>query len=145
MACPALPTCGLAVAESERVAPALVSAFEDELRALGLENERVTIRMSGCPNGCSRPYLGDIGIIGRSKGIYNIHLGGDQAGTHMNMLYAELVRQENLTATMRPLFKLWRDERQAGEAFGDFCYRVGFAYLREQTDPETGEVVQARA
>ena len=138
MACPALPTCGLALAEAERVAPDVVNEFENELRALGLENEPVSIRMTGCPNGCARPFMGDIGIVGRSKDIYNIYLGGDQPNTRLNALYASLVHRNNLTATVRPLFKLWHDERQPGETFGDFCYRVGFEYLRAQTAEADG-------
>lgn len=132
LACPALPTCGLALAEAERISPTLVHQFEEELRALGLENEVLSIRMTGCPNGCARPYMGDIGIVGRSKNIYNIYLGGDQAGTRLNSLYASLIHLNDVTATVRPLLKIWRDERQPGEAFGDFCSRVSLEYLRER-------------
>jgi sulfite reductase (ferredoxin) len=130
MACPALPTCGLALAEAERISPTVVNQIEDELRALGLENESLSVRMTGCPNGCARPFMGDIGIVGRSKDIYNIYIGGDQPNTRLNALYASLVHLNDLTSTVRPLLKLWRDERQAGETFGDFSYRVGFEYLR---------------
>lgn len=132
MACPALPTCGLALAEAERVSSTVVSRIEDELRALGLENELVSVRMTGCPNGCARPYMGDIGIVGRTKDVYNIYIGGDQPNTRLNTLYASLVRFDDLAVAIRPLFKIWRDERQAGEKFGDFCYRVGIEYLHQR-------------
>jgi sulfite reductase (ferredoxin) len=130
MACPALPTCGLAVAEAERVIPALVTQVEEQLRELGLGNELVSIRMTGCPNGCARPYMGDIGIVGRTKDIYNIYIGGDQPNTRLTTLYTGMVHFSNLAATLRPLLEIWRDERQVDEKFGDFCYRVGVDYLR---------------
>lgn len=130
LACPALPTCGLALAEAERVSPALLQQIEQELRALGLENEPLSVRMTGCPNGCARPYMGDIGLVGRTKDVYNIYIGGDQANTRLNTLYAELVHHNDLATTLRPLLSLWRDERQTDEAFGDFSHRVGLDYLR---------------
>ena len=131
MACPALPTCGLALAEAERVSAGLVSEVEEELRALGLDGESFSIRMTGCPNGCARPYMGDIGIVGRTKDVYNVYIGGDQPNTRLNTLYAGMVHFNELVATLRPLLEIWRDERQAGEKFGDFCHRVGIDYLRE--------------
>jgi sulfite reductase (ferredoxin) len=132
MACPALPTCGLALAEAERVHPAVVQQIETDLQALGLANESLSIRMTGCPNGCARPYMGDIGFVGRTKDIYNIYLGGDILNTRLNTLYAPSVHLNELAATIRPLLALWRDERTPGETFGDFCYRVGTGYLRDQ-------------
>lgn len=131
MACPALPTCGLAVAESERVMPTVIRQIQADLEELGLTNEEVSVRMTGCPNGCARPYIGDVGFVGRTKDIYNIHLGGDALNTRLNTLYTSSVRLQDLAKTLRPLFALWRDERNMGESFGDFCHRVGFAYLRE--------------
>jgi sulfite reductase (ferredoxin) len=130
LACPALPTCGLALAEAERVLPAVLGQVEAELRALGLEDELLSIRMTGCPNGCARPYMGDIGIVGRSKDIYNVYIGGDQANTRLNMLYASLVHFNELAATIRPLLSIWRAERRAGETFGDFVVRMGVDELR---------------
>lgn len=144
LACPALPTCGLALAEAERVSHGVVSQIEDELRALGLENEPVSIRMTGCPNGCARPYMGDIGIVGRSKDIYNIYIGGDQANTRLNTLYAALVHFNDLAATMRPLLKIWRDDRQKGETFGDFAHRVGIEHLRARV-AEAGSAAEVSA
>ena len=132
MACPALPTCGLALAEAERVLPTVVQQIEADLDALGMADEPLSVRMTGCPNGCARPHMGDIGIVGRTKDVYNIYLGGDWSNTRMNTLYAASVHLKDLAATVRPLLVLWRDERVPEEAFGDFCYRVGFDYLREQ-------------
>ncbi|HEY0753411.1 MAG TPA: NADPH-dependent assimilatory sulfite reductase hemoprotein subunit [Ktedonobacteraceae bacterium] len=134
MACPALPTCGQALAEAERVSPTLIAQIEAELHTLGLENEPLSIRMTGCPNGCARPYMGDIGLVGRTKDIYNIYIGGDQPNTRLNTLYASMVHFDKLAVTLHPLLEIWRDERQPGEKFGDFCQRVGIAYLQERTD-----------
>lgn len=144
MACPSLPTCGLGLAEAERVSPLVVSRIEDELRALGLENEPLSIRMTGCPNGCARPYMGDIGLVGRTKDVYNIYIGGDQANTRMNTLYAQLIHLHDIAATLRPLFTLWRDERHAGEAFGDYAHRVGIEYLHARV-AAASDVVEAHA
>jgi sulfite reductase (ferredoxin) len=131
MACPALPTCGLALAEAERVLPSVVQQVEADLQALGLHNEPLSIRMTGCPNGCARPYMGDIGIVGRTKDVYNVYVGGDRPNTRMNTLYAPSVHLNNLATTIRPLLILWKDEREGLESFGDFCNRVGIAYLQE--------------
>ncbi len=132
MACPALPTCGLAVAEAERVLPAVVREIGQEMEALGLAGEPLSMRMSGCPNGCARPYMGDLGFVGRSKDLYHIYVGGDWQNTRLSTLYAASVPLKEVTATVRPLLILWRDGRAPGEAFGDFCYRVGIDRLRQQ-------------
>lgn len=142
MACPALPTCGQALAEAERVSPTFVTQIEEDLRALGLEGEELSIRMTGCPNGCARPYMGDIGIVGRTKDIYNIYVGGDQPNTRLNTLYATMVHFSNLAATVHPLLVIWRDERQAGEKFGDFCYRVGVEYLQARVSASASRVAE---
>jgi len=134
MACPALPTCGLALAEAERALPAVIRQIEADLHALGLGNEPLSVRMTGCPNGCARPYMGDIGLVGRTKDIYNIYVGGDMLNTRLNTLYAASVHIRDVVATVRPLLALWRDERIPGEAFGDFCYRVGLEYLHNQVE-----------
>lgn len=130
MACPALPTCGQAVAEAERVFPAVVKLIETDLAELGLAHEQISFRMTGCPNGCARPYMGDIGFVGRTRDLYNVHLGGDFNNTRLNTLYAQSVKTQDLPATLHPLFVLWRDERQAGEGFGDYCYRIGLEELK---------------
>jgi sulfite reductase (ferredoxin) len=133
MACPALPTCGLAVAEAERIFPEVVKRIEADLHALGLGQERISFRMTGCPNGCARPYMGDIGFVGRSKDIYNVHIGGDFNNTRLNAVYAQSVKTQDIPATLYPLFVLWRDERQSGEGFGDYCNRIGLDKLKEKT------------
>lgn len=125
MACPALPTCGLAVAEAERALPALVRAIERELAVLGMEEESIDIRMTGCPNGCARPRMGDIGIVGRSLDVYDLFLGGNRTGSRLNTLYAQGVRAESIVATLRPAFERWHRERREGEHLGDFASRVG--------------------
>jgi sulfite reductase (ferredoxin) len=130
MACPALPTCGLALAEAERALPSLVQQIEAELHNSGLGATPLSIRMTGCPNGCARPFMGDIGLVGRSKDLYNIYIGGDWSNTRLNTLYAPSVRTEQILATLRPLLVLWRDERQSLETFGDFCHRIGVEELR---------------
>ena len=112
MACPAMPTCGLAVAESERALPAVVRQIDAVLRDLGLADERLSVRMTGCPNGCARPYIGDVGFVGRSPGKYQIYLGGDFEGSRLNGLYADLVPTEDLAERLRPLFVHFRAERQ---------------------------------
>jgi sulfite reductase (ferredoxin) len=132
MACPALPTCGQALAEAERVLPSLVKEIENDLHALGLGDEPLSIRMTGCPNGCARPYMGDIGLVGRTKDVYNVYVGGDWANTRLNTLYATSVHFSRLTATILPLLTLWKAERRECETFGDYCERVGIAYLQEQ-------------
>jgi len=124
MACPSLPTCSLALAEAERALPAIMQQIEADLVALGLADESLSVRMTGCPNGGARPFMGDIGFVGRTKDVYHVYVGGDWANTRMNTLYAPSVRRENLAATVRPLFVLWRDERLPGETFGDFCQRL---------------------
>jgi sulfite reductase (ferredoxin) len=134
MACPALPTCGLALAEAERVLPGVVQQIEADLATLGMANEPLSVRMTGCPNGCARPYMGDIGIVGRTKDIYNIYIGGDWANTRLNTLYASSVHLKDLAATLYPLLVLWRDERQPQETFGDFCYRIGVEQLRAKVE-----------
>ncbi|NTU82761.1 MAG: NADPH-dependent assimilatory sulfite reductase hemoprotein subunit, partial [Chloroflexales bacterium] len=121
MACPALPTCGLAVAEAERYLPELLG----ELEQRGLAGERVTIRLSGCPNSCSRPPSAEIGLIGRSLGLYNVYVGGSPAGTRLARLYQAGVRSADLPAMLGDLLARWRAERADGEAFGDWATRAG--------------------
>ncbi|NJP04456.1 MAG: NADPH-dependent assimilatory sulfite reductase hemoprotein subunit [Chloroflexaceae bacterium] len=120
MACPALPTCGLAVAESERFLPDVVS----QLEALGHGDDRVWIRMSGCPNSCSRPTTAEIGIIGRSLDLYNIYVGGSFAGTRLAQIYQTDVRGQDLAPLLSAWFKRWKQEQIGDESFGDWSYRV---------------------
>jgi sulfite reductase (ferredoxin) len=130
MACPALPTCGLAVAEAERVLPALIRRIESLVERLGLDDEHISYRMSGCPNGCSRPYLGDVGFVGTTLGKYDVYLGGDFTGTRLNQLYARNVPIQDLTELLRAPLEAFRDERRPGEGFGAWGYRVGVDTLR---------------
>lgn len=132
MACVALPTCGLAIAESERVFPEVISDLEKQLDELGLSGQRIMARMTGCPNGCARPYNAEISFIGRSVGTYNVYVGGSLLGDRLNTLYAEKVPLKELGSRLSPLFKLYKKERSSDrETFGDYCHRVGIPYLQQ--------------
>ena len=130
MACPAMPTCGLAIAESERVMPQVMDQIERDLEALGLGEEALTIRMTGCPNGCARPYVADVGFVGRSLDRYTVFVGGRPDGTRLNEPFADLVPLADLAATVRPLFELFRQGGRPSESFGDFCHRTGVEALK---------------
>ena len=106
MACPALPTCGLAVAESERVMPSIIDQLEVELEKLGLQDEVFTTRMTGCPNGCARPYNSDIGLVGKTKDKYTIFLGGRVLGDRLNFIYKDLVPTDEVVPTLVPVLPL---------------------------------------
>jgi len=125
MACVALPTCPLAVTESERVLPGLIDELEQELASLGLDGERFTTRMTGCPNGCARPYNADVGLVGKTAGKYTLYLGGRLLGDRLGFVYKELVPLEEIAATLRPTLIAFRQQRRPGETFGDFCHRLG--------------------
>jgi len=129
LACPALPTCGLALTEAERVHDPLMTGIEAALARHGLERERLAVRITGCPNGCARPYAGDIGIVGRMPGFYALYVGGDFEGTRLNFRLLDRVGESEVAATLEPLFALFALERTPGEGFGDFCHRVGKARL----------------
>jgi len=131
MACPALPTCGLAMSDAERALPSVVRGLEREIARLGLAQEKIWIRMTGCPNGCARPYLGDLGFVGRTLNAYNVYVGGDFEGTRLNQLYAEMIHTDQLVNTVVPLLIFYKENRLPGERFGDFCHRVGVEALRE--------------
>jgi len=126
MACVALPTCGLALAESERYLPDLVSALEQKLAARGLSADDIVIRMTGCPNGCARPYLAEIGLVGKAPGRYNLYLGAAHDGSRLSKLYAEDVGHDAIIAALDPVFAAYASDRQPGERFGDFCIHAGF-------------------
>ena len=125
MACPALPTCGLAVAESERVLPSMIEQLEEQLNSLGLADEVFTVRMTGCPNGCARPYNSDVGLVGKTKDKYTIFLGGRVLGDRLNFIYKDLVPTAEVVSTLVPVLQYFKAARQNGESFGDFCFRVG--------------------
>jgi sulfite reductase (NADPH) hemoprotein beta-component len=124
MACPALPTCGLALAESERAAPGMLSGIEALLTELGMPDEELIVRMTGCPNGCARPYMAEIAFVGKAPNKYQIYLGGNEASTRLNRLYKDVVKGEDLMQELRVVLARFRDQRQEGERFGDFCARV---------------------
>jgi sulfite reductase (ferredoxin) len=134
LACPALPSCGLALAEAERVREGIVSAIVARLERWGLEYERLSVRITGCPNGCARPYSGDIGIVGRVPGHYSLFVGGDFEGTRLNQAIAERLDISGLAEALDPLFALFARSRTAGEGFGNFCHRVGITALQQVID-----------
>lgn len=129
MACPALPSCGLALNEAERIRIPLVAQIEAALDRQGLRHERLSVRITGCPNGCARPYAGDIGIVGRTPDAYAIYLGGDFEGTRLNRLVFERVKLDDIAAMLEPLFAAFAASRRPGEGFGDFCHRHDNATL----------------
>jgi sulfite reductase (ferredoxin) len=141
MACPALPTCGLAVTEAERALPAILDELEVALASLGLGDERLTVRMTGCPNGCARPYNADIGLVGRSAqmgpdgrpgpGTYTIFLGGRTIGDRLNTEFKDYVPHDRVVAELVPVLERFKEDRQDGESFGEFCARVGVESLAE--------------
>ena len=126
MACVALPTCGLALAESERYLPDLVSALEDVIERAGLRDDAIVIRMTGCPNGCARPFLAEIGLVGRSPGKYNLYLGASFDGSRLNKLYRKDIGHDEIVAGLTPLIERYAKERDPGERFGDFVIRAGY-------------------
>lgn len=138
MACVAWPTCGLAITESERALPGLMDQLEGELESLGLADEKFTIRMTGCPNGCARPYNPDIGLVGKAKNRYTMYLGGRLLGNRLAFLYKDLVPDTEVVAEIVKVMTLFRDQRTDGETFGDFCHRMGKEKLLELTN-ETAE------
>lgn len=125
LACPALPTCGLALTEAERVRAPIVAAIEAALASHGLAEERISLRITGCPNGCTRPYAGDIGLVGRMPGHYALYVGGDFEGTRLSFKLFDKIPEADIAATLTPLFAGFAQSRQPGEGFGDFCHRLG--------------------
>ena len=134
MACVAWPTCGLSITEAERALPGMIDQIEVELSRLGLSSEKFTIRMTGCPNGCARPYNSDIGLVGKAKGKYTILVGGRLLGDRLNYIYKDMVPEEEIVPAIAPLFIYFKQDRHAGESFGDFCHRKGLADLLAWTD-----------
>jgi len=125
MACPAIPTCGLAISESERALPGIVDKLEPELKALGLEEERISIRMTGCPNGCARPYQSEIGLVGRSGEKYTIYLGGSTLGQRLSTTFQDLVPRGQIVPLLKSILTQFKLDRMSGESFGDYCTRMG--------------------
>jgi sulfite reductase (NADPH) hemoprotein beta-component len=124
MACPALPTCGLALAESERMLPGLIDRIEKLGTEVGLGGEEIIIRSTGCPNGCARPYMAEIAFVGKAPGRYQLWFGGNAAGTRLNRIYKDTVKEADVENELRPVLTRWKNERQPGERFGDFAARV---------------------
>ena len=124
MACPALPTCGLALAESERMMPEFLTRIEALLAELGMQDQELTVRMTGCPNGCARPFMAEVAFVGKAPNKYQIYLGGNEASTRLNRLYKESVKTEDLTNELRIVLGRYLAEKTPGERFGDYCARV---------------------
>ncbi len=138
LACPALPTCGLALSEAERVRDEIVRKVEEILLKHNLQDEKFSIRITGCPNGCARPYAGDIGIVGRAPNLYALYSGGDFEGTRLNKKVLDKVSYQDLTQALEQIFLLFKNQRKNNEALGDFCNRVGtdiqFKKIKEVLD-----------
>jgi sulfite reductase (ferredoxin) len=132
MACPALPTCGLSVTESERVLPGVIDDLEVELNKHGMQDERIAVHMTGCPNGCARPYSPDIGLVGKSRGKYTLYLGGNTLGTRIGFIFQDQVPLEEIGTTVSPLLGYFKTERTDSESFGDFCARKGLEDLQQR-------------
>ena len=125
LSCPALPTCGLALTEAERMHPEIVGGIDELLARYGLADRRISVRITGCPNGCARTYAGDIGIVGRMPGFYAIYVGGDFEGTRLSFKLREKVPHAEVISGFDPLFAAWAASGLSGEGFGDFCSRMG--------------------
>ncbi len=130
MSCPAVPTCGLAISESERALPGILDQLEPELTRLGLDKEALNVRMTGCPNGCARPYQSDIGLVGRSGDKYVIYLGGHVLGHRLNYPFLDLVPRGDIVRALVPVLEHFKSERRGDETFGDYCVRKGAEELR---------------
>jgi hypothetical protein len=135
MACPAIPTCGLAITESERALPGVVTQIEQELIRLELTDLRMTVRMTGCPNGCARPYQSDIGLVGRSGEKYLVYVGGRLLGDRLSFPLRDLVPLNEIVPTLRRVLEQFKKDRQEGEGFGEYCTRVGTAELEKLLPP----------
>ncbi|HYF33777.1 MAG TPA: NADPH-dependent assimilatory sulfite reductase hemoprotein subunit [Prosthecobacter sp.] len=126
IACVALPTCGLALAEAERYLPDVITDLEDKLEQVGLRHDAITIRMTGCPNGCGRPFISEIGLVGRGPDKYNLYLGGGHAGQRLSKLYRQDLPANQIQPTLAPIVERYAKEREDGEHFGDFVIRAGY-------------------
>ena len=131
MACPALPTCGLAVTESERALPGIIDRLRALLNKLGMVNEHFVVRMTGCPNGCARPYMAELGFVGSAPQKYQVWLGGTPDQTQLAQPYEQKMPVEDLESFFEPIFVYFKQNRQPGESFGVFCGRVGFNAIRQ--------------
>lgn len=134
LACVAMPTCGKALAEAERVANPLIVQFEQLMEKHGVKNEKIAIRITGCPNGCARPYVGDIGIVGRTPGFYALYIGGDFEGTRLNTKILDKVPYEKMMDVFDILFAAYAKDKKPKEGFGDFAMRMGIIALMSQVE-----------
>ncbi len=133
MACPALPTCGLAITESERALPGIIERIRTLLDKLGLQDEHFVIRSTGCPNGCARPYMAELGLVGSASESYQVWLGGSPNQTRLAQPYTDRMPIHELESFLEPMFVYFKEERKPEESFGDFCDRIGFDAIREFT------------
>ncbi len=131
IACVALPTCGKALAEAERVQHPLEASLQTLMNTHGIGQDKIAVRIAGCPNGCPRPYVGDIGIIGRTPGTYALYIGGDFEGTRLNEKIFDKVPFEHITTALEPLFITYKTNRSTGEGFGDFSHRYGIEAIKK--------------
>lgn len=134
-ACVAFPTCGLAMAESERYLPQLITKLEDCLEENGLKQDSIVMRMTGCPNGCARPWLAEVAFVGKAYGAYNMYLGGGYHGQRLNKLYRSSIQEEEILEIMKPMLKRYAMERKQEEHFGDWVIRAG--YIKPTTEGKT--------
>jgi len=141
MACPAMPTCGLAITESERAIPGILERIRSSLDKVGLQNEHFVVRMTGCPNGCARPYVAELAFVGSAPESYQVWLGGSPAQTRLALPYMERLHHNDIETQLEPIFVFFKQSRKSGESFGDFCDRVGFDVLREFAANYESEVV----
>lgn len=136
LACVAYPTCGKSLAEAERIQIPFTAEIEAVMKRQGLIDEQIAIRLAGCPNGCSRPYVGDIGIVGRTPDTYALYIGGDFEGSRLNEKVFDKVLYADLPKVLEPMFALWKEKRTGGEGFGDFCHRYGVSNVVEEVRPQ---------
>jgi len=129
IACPAFPTCGLSITEAERALPGIIDDLDAVISKLGMQHDKIAVHMTGCPNGCARPYTPDIGFVGKAVGRYTMYLGGNPEGTRLGFIYKDLLPTESIVPTLAPLLAAFKSERHGAESFGDFCTRKGQAAL----------------
>ncbi|MGJ5673536.1 MAG: sulfite reductase, ferredoxin dependent [Nostochopsis sp.] len=143
MACPALPTCGLAITESERAIPGILERIRALLNKVGLQNEHFVVRMTGCPNGCARPYMAELGFVGSAPESYQVWLGGSPDQTRLAKAYIEKLHHNDIESFLEPIFVYFKKSRKKGESFGNFCDRIGFDAIRKFTDSYKEKLAKA--
>ena len=125
IACPAFPTCGLSITEAERALPGIIDDLDTVIAQLGIQSHKIAVHMTGCPNGCARPYTPDIGLVGKAVGKYTVFLGGNPEGTRLGFIYKDMVPLEDIVPMLKPLLSAYKANRKGHESFGDFCTRSG--------------------